>query len=81
MRDIEAWLEKSQRNVTGDVFVELHPYRFILVGIESKHDLMSSKFGAYGETMSDWSAADVEGFGRIFGNQNKIYYKVNEGKE
>ena len=81
MRDIEAWLDKSQRNVTGDVFVELHSYRFVLIGIESPHDLMSSKFGAYGETMSDWSAADVEGFGRIFGNQNKIYYKVNEGKE
>ena len=81
MRDIEAWLEKSQRNVTGEVFVELHPYRFILVGIESPHDLMSSRFGAYGETMNDWSGADVEGFSRIFGNQNKIYYKVNEGKE
>ena len=28
MRDIEAYLEKSQRNVIGDVFVQLLPYRF-----------------------------------------------------
>ena len=77
MRDIEAMLEKSQRNVTGDVFVELHPYRFILIGIESQHDLMSNKFGAYGETMNDWTSDDVKGFGKIFGNQNSIYYKVN----
>ncbi len=81
MRDMEAMLEKSQRNVTGDVYVELHPYRFVLVGIRSEHDLMSNKFGAYGETMSDWTSDDVKGFGKIFGNQNRIYYKVNGGKE
>ena len=77
MRDFEAMLESSQRTVSGDVFVELHPYRFVVIGIESRHDLMSSKFGAYGETMSDWTSDDVKGFGKIFGNQNKIYYKVN----
>ncbi len=77
MRDMEAMLEKSQRMVSGDVYVELHPYRFIVVGIDSPHDLMSSKFGAYGETMSDWTSDDVKGFGTIFGNQNKIYYKIN----
>ncbi len=77
MRDMEAMLAKSQRNVTGEVYVDLMPYRFDIVGIKSDHDLMSSKFGAYGETMSDWTSVDVEGFGRIFGNQNKIYYKIN----
>ena len=77
MRDMEAMLEKSQRMVSGNVYVELHPYRFIVVGIDSPHDLMSSKFGAYGETMSDWTSDDVKGFGTIFGNQNKIYYKIN----
>ena len=81
MRDMEAMLEKSQRNVTGDVYVELHPYRFVLVGIKSEHELMSNKFGAYGETMSDWTSDDVKGFGKIFGNQNRIYYKVNGGGE
>ena len=49
-----------------------------MVGIKSDHDLMSNKFGAYGETMNDWTSEDVKGFGKIFGNQNKIYYKVNE---
>ena len=78
MRDFEAFLESTQRTVSGDVYVELHPYRFVLVGIKSDHDLMSNKFGAYGETMNDWTSEDVKGFGKIFGNQNKIYYKVNE---
>ena len=78
MRDFEAFLESTQRTDSGDVYVELHPYRFVLVGIKSDHDLMSNKFGAYGETMNDWTSEDVKGFGKIFGNQNKIYYKVNE---
>jgi argininosuccinate synthase len=77
MRDLEAMLEKSQRAVTGEVIVRLLPYRFVVVGIRSPHDLMSGKFGAYGETMDDWSSDDVKGFARIFGNQNKIYYNVN----
>ena len=38
------------------------PYRFVLVGIKSDHDLMSIKFGAYGETMNDWTSEDVKGF-------------------
>ena len=74
---MEAFLESSQRNVTGDVYVDLLPYRFVVVGIKSEHDLMSNKFGAYGETMSNWTSDDVKGFGKIFGNQNAIYYAVN----
>ena len=62
-----------------DVYGDLHPYRFVVVGIKSEHDLMSNAFGAYGETMSDWTSDDVKGFGKIFGNQNKIWYKVNKG--
>lgn len=77
MRDMEAMLEKSQRNVSGEVYVDLHPYRFVIVGIDSEHDLMSNKFGAYGETMSDWTGEDVKGFGKIFGNQTSIYRKIN----
>ncbi len=80
MRDMEAFLESSQRTVTGDVFVDLHPYRFVVVGIDSPHDLMGGAFGAYGEVMSDWSASDVEGFGRIFGLQNVIWERVNGQK-
>jgi argininosuccinate synthase len=77
MRDIEAFLENSQQNVTGKVFVRLMPYRFMVEGIESEHDLMSSKFGSYGEMNNTWSGEDVRGFTKIFGNQTSIYHKVN----
>jgi argininosuccinate synthase len=76
MRDIEAYLSNSQQQVTGEVTVELHPYRFHVVGIESKYDLMSSKFGKYGEENLGWSGDDVKGFTRIFGNQTAIFHQV-----
>lgn len=81
MRDMEAFLTSAQRNVTGDVQIELHPYRYQVLGIESKYDLMSSKFGKYGEENLGWSGDDVIGFTKIFGNQTAIYHQVKEEAE
>ena len=77
MRNIEKFLEDTQATVSGKVFVTLQPYRFTVTGIESAHDLMSSKFGSYGEMNKGWSGDDVKGFAKIFGNQTAIYHKVN----
>lgn len=78
MRDIEAMLSSTQKCVSGKVFVQLLPYRFNLIGIESKHDLMSSKFGSYGEMNNSWSGDDVKGFAKIYSNQMMIWKKVND---
>ncbi len=78
MRDMEAFLESTQQNVTGKVFVELMPYRFQVTGIESKFDLMSSKFGKYGEMNNGWTGEDVRGFTKIFGNQTMIYHQIKQ---
>ncbi|MEP6675384.1 MAG: argininosuccinate synthase domain-containing protein [Ferruginibacter sp.] len=79
MRDIEAFFENSQHNVTGTVFVQLLPYRFQVTGIESEFDLMNSKFGKYGEMNTGFTGNDVRGFSKIFGNQVSIWNSVNDG--
>jgi argininosuccinate synthase len=76
MRDVEAFFESTQQQVTGDVFVELLPYRFVVTGIESPFDLMSSRFGSYGEMNNGWTGEDVRGFSKIFGNQTGIYHLI-----
>ena len=81
MRDIEAFLISSQQQVTGDVFVELMPYRYQVTGIESPYDLMSAKFGKYGEMNTGWSGNDVRGFSKIFGNQTAIYHSVKNSAD
>ena len=78
MRDIEKFLDNSQRYVTGQVFVTLRPYTFSLVGIESKHDLMNAKFAEYGEINNAWTADDVKGFTKILSMPLKIYHAVND---
>lgn len=77
MRNVERFMEDTQANVTGDVHVTLYPYRFVLTGVETPHDLMNSKFGAYGEMNNTWNGDDVKGFSKIFGNQVAIYHSVN----
>ena len=78
MRNIETFLTDTQTNVSGKVFVELHPYRFVLQGIESENDLMNSKFGQYGEINKAWSGEDAKGFTKILGNSMQIFKQVNK---
>ena len=78
MRNIEAFLTSTQQNVTGKVFIQLQPYRFHVIGIESSFDLMNSKFGKYGEMNSGFTGEDVRGFSKIFGNQTIIWNAVQE---
>lgn len=78
MREMEAYLEESQRNVTGTVELTLYPRTFTLVGVESPFDLMKNDFGEYGEVMKAWTAEDVKGFTKILGNQMKIYHNVQK---
>lgn len=78
MRDIEVFLENTQKTVSGTVFVTLHPYRFTLDGIESSYDLMDSSFGSYGEMNLGWTAEEAKGFIKISANANKIHQHVNK---
>lgn len=78
MRNIEAFLSDTQKNVSGDVFVTLHPYRFELNGISSERDLMNASFGSYGEMNKGWTANDAKGFIKILSNPGKIANHVNE---
>ena len=81
MRDIEAFLESSQKTVNGDVYVTLHPHRFELEGVDSPNDLMNASFGSYGEMNKGWTADDAKGFIKITANAHKIYGSVNNDKQ
>ena len=74
MRDIEAMLESSQRNVNGTVTLELRPYSFSTVGVDSPDDLVKSKLGEYGETQKGWSAEEAKGFIKLMSTPLRVYY-------
>ena len=77
MRNIEKFLADTQEFINGKVIVRLLPHRFILEGIESQYDLMSPKFGSYGEMNNTWTGEDVKGFTKIFSNQLSIYHSLH----
>lgn len=81
MRNIEEFLESTQKTVNGSVFFKLHPYRFELTGIKSDNDLMNAKFGQYGEMNLAWTGDDAKGFTKIFSNASRIYQQINAEKQ
>ncbi|MBQ7576593.1 MAG: argininosuccinate synthase [Bacteroidales bacterium] len=78
MRDIEAMLTESQRNVTGKVTLELRPLSFSTVGVDSPNDLVKSKLGEYGETQKGWTAEDAKGFIKVLSTPLRVYYGNHE---
>lgn len=81
MRDIEAMLASSQRNVNGIATLELHPLCFSTVGVESKDDLVKTKFGEYGEMQKGWTAEDAKGFIKVTSTPLRIYYTNHKDEE
>jgi argininosuccinate synthase len=78
MRNIENFLESSQERASGKVEVELHPYRFTVLGIQSEFDLMNPAFGSYGEMNRAWTGEDAKGFTKILSNYLKIFHSVGK---
>lgn len=78
MRNIEAFLDDTQKYVSGEVEIELRPYHFAVLGCSSDYDLMSSRFGEYGESNKSFTGQDVVGFTKVTANPLKIYYTIHD---
>jgi argininosuccinate synthase len=66
-RDLEAFLESSQRVVTGEVRLRISPRSFTVEGVRSANSLMRSELASYGEGTSLWSGPEAAAFAKIFG--------------
>ena len=80
MADIEAMLTSSQRNVTGEVELELRPFSFSTVGVDSPTDLVKNKLGEYGETAKAWTSEDAKGFIKVSSTALRAYYLAHPGE-
>lgn len=81
MRDIEAMLTESQRNVNGTAILELRPLGFSTVGVESQDDLVKNKLGEYGEMQKGWTADDAKGFIKVLSTPLRAYYANHKDEE
>jgi len=74
MRDIEAMLESSQRQVTGTVILTVGPKWYECTGADTPNDLVNNPLGAYGEGQKGWSSEDAKGFIKLMETPLRVYY-------
>ena len=65
-RDVEAFLDRSQELVTGDVRVRLRQGRIEVVGARSPYSLLGAEGARYGET-AGWTGEEARAFARLYG--------------
>jgi argininosuccinate synthase len=71
MRDIEAFIDSTQKFVTGEVKVKLYKGQACVIGCKSNYSLMTSQ-ALYGEQTTLYSGNDAAGFCKIFGLQTML---------
>ncbi|CAN5570638.1 argininosuccinate synthase [soil metagenome] len=76
MRDIEAFLDSSQRPVTGTATAELYKGHVAILAADSPHSLFDAGVARYGEENHLWDGRDAEGFARIYSLQGYLAARV-----
>ncbi|MEM1115176.1 MAG: argininosuccinate synthase [Bacteroidota bacterium] len=71
-RDLEAFLDSTQRRMTGDVTVAWFKGAIRIVGATAPHSLFDTGVATYGEDNALWSGRDAEGFAQIYGLQARL---------
>ena len=81
MRDIEAFLESSQTNVSGTVRVQVFKGSAKVLGADSPHSLFNASMATYGEENSLWDGRDAQGFTRLAGIQSLLAANASTSPE
>jgi argininosuccinate synthase len=78
LEDIKAFLESTQRRVTGTCRVVLAPGYIKAVTAQSPFDLLAIKGSTYGEVSSAYSGADAAGSALLHGYEQRLYYSLRD---
>jgi len=73
---LDAFVNVTQRNVTGSAKLKLFKGRCTLAGVQSPKSLYSTDLASF--KMDDYNASDATGFIRLFGLQTKVSAAVNK---
>jgi argininosuccinate synthase len=68
---LDAFVDVTQRRVTGDVRLDLYKGNVIVTGRRSPHSLYREDYASFGQ-MDIYNQKDAEGFIHLFGLPNKV---------
>lgn len=76
---LDAFVDETQKNVTGTVKLKLYKGNIMIAGMESKHALYDEGISSFGA--SDlYDHKDAEGFIKLFSLPSKINAMINKGE-
>ncbi|MDR2908689.1 MAG: argininosuccinate synthase [Oscillospiraceae bacterium] len=75
---LDAFVNETQKTVTGEVKMKLYKGNVILAGTKSPYSLYSEKVATFGAD-SDYDQMDSKGFINLFGLPIKVRAKLKEG--
>jgi argininosuccinate synthase len=76
---LDAFINSTQRNVTGEVKIKLFKGRSSLAGVTSPYSMYSTKLASF-VMGNEYNPTDATGFIRLFGLQAKVAGIVNKQK-
>ncbi len=74
---LDAFVDSTQKNVTGDVRLKLYKGNIIPAGITSPFSLYSESIATFGQ--SDYNQKDAEGFINLFGMPIRVAAMLEQG--
>ncbi len=74
VKDMEAFFNSAQKQVTGEVVLKLEPKKVSVSSLKSKNSLSDTSIATYAQSCS-WSAEDADGFIKLFTLQEKLASK------
>lgn len=81
MRDIEAFFDNSQQDVTGTVTVYVCNGNIIPQFVESPNDALSEGQATYGEHQSGWTGVEARAFSKLYSIAANPIPKKSDQKE
>ncbi|MDI6819645.1 MAG: argininosuccinate synthase [Candidatus Hodarchaeaceae archaeon] len=79
VRDIEAFMDSTQKVVTGETVMKLDHMSAIQVSVSSPYSLVREDVARYAQ-MASWKGADAEAFIKLYGLQQKIACARKKGR-
>ena len=61
--------------------LQLRPYGFQTVGVDSENDLTKSKLGEYGEMQHGWTSEEAKGFIKVSSTPLRVYYGIHNNEK
>ena len=78
LQDLQAFLESTQRRVSGQATLYIEPGRIAATTADSKYNLLAAKGALYGETAGAYSGAQAEGAAKVYALEQMLYHQLDK---